>query len=75
MFRERLNGLEERIASIIKANQAIVKSNLFTFDNSLAKGRRMTRSLAKLMFAYDAEIGQQHRSLKLGNVVVGQAPH
>lgn len=73
LFRERLDGIEDRIASVIKANQAIVKSNLFTFDNSLAKGRRMTDDLAKLMLrAYNAESDNSIRSLKLGNVVTAK---
>jgi hypothetical protein len=72
-FRDRLSGIEERIVSVIKANQAIVKSNLFTFDNSLAKGRRMTDDLAKLMLrAYNAESDNSIRSLKLGNVVTAK---
>ena len=42
---------------------------MFTFDNSLAKGRRMTTDLAKLMLrAYNAEADNSIRSLRAGNV-------
>ncbi|MDE8670873.1 DUF4041 domain-containing protein [Pseudarthrobacter sp. H3Y2-7] len=72
-FRERLDDVETRIAELVKLGQAIVKSNLFTFNNSLAKGRRMTEDLAKLMLrAYNAEADNSIRSLKLGNVVTAK---
>jgi hypothetical protein len=72
-FRERLDEVEGRIAELVKLGQAIVKSNLFTFNNSLAKGRRMTEDLAKLMLrAYNAEADNSIRSLKLGNVITAK---
>jgi hypothetical protein len=72
-FRERLDEVEARIAELVKLGHAIVKSNLFTFNNSLAKGRRMTDDLAKLMLrAYNAEADNSIRSLKLGNVVTAK---
>jgi hypothetical protein len=72
-FRDRLDVLEARIAELVKLGNAIVKSNLFTFDNSLAKGRRMTDDLAKLMLrAYNAEADNSIKSLKLGNVVTAK---
>ncbi|MGQ1798869.1 DUF4041 domain-containing protein [Kocuria oceani] len=68
-YRDRLTNLEARIAELVAADRAIVKSNAFTFDNSLAKGRRMTNDLAKLMLrAYNAEADNSIRSLRLGNV-------
>jgi hypothetical protein len=72
-FRDRLDEIEARIAELVKLGRAIVKSNLFTFDNSLAKGRRMTDDLAKLMLrAYNAEADNSIKSLKLGNVVTAK---
>ncbi len=54
-YRERLDHLEARVAELVKAGLAIEKSNMFTFNNSLAKGRRFTDDLAKLMLrAYNA---------------------
>jgi hypothetical protein len=46
---------------------------MFTFDNSLAKGRRMTSDLSKLMLrAYNAEADNCVRSLRAGNVVTAK---
>jgi len=69
-YRERLDDLAARIAEMIKAGAAIEKSNMFTFDGSLAKGRAMTTDLAKLMLrAYNAEAENVVRSLRAGNTV------
>ena len=73
MFKERLDDLATRIADLVRAGGAIEKSNLFTFDNSLAKGRKMTGDLAKLMLrAYNAEADNAIRSLRVGNVVTAK---
>lgn len=72
-FKERLRNLQERVKSMVKAGEAIEASNLFTFDNSLAKGRRMTSDLSKLMLrAYNAEADNCVRSLRAGNVVTAR---
>lgn len=69
-YRERLNDIGVRIAETIKVGVAIEKSNMFTFDGSLAKGRAMTNDLAKLMLrAYNAEAENVVRSLRAGNTV------
>ena len=68
-YKERLKEQGSRVAELIKSGRAIEKSNMFTFDNSLAKGRKMTNDLAKLMLrAYNAEADNSIRSLRLGNV-------
>jgi Domain of unknown function (DUF4041)/Meiotically up-regulated gene 113 len=72
-YRERLEDLSARIVNMIKAGGAIEKSDLFTFNGSLAKGRRMTEDLARLMLrAYNAEADNVLRSLRSGNVVVAK---
>lgn len=72
-YRERLDHLEAHIAELVKAGLAIEKSNMFTFDNSLAKGRRFSDDLAKLMLrAYNAEADNSIRSLRVGNVVTAK---
>ena len=72
-YKERLDELGMRIAELVKAGRAIEKSNLFTYDNSLAKGRRMTSDLAKLMLrAYNAESDNSIRSLRVGNVLTAK---
>lgn len=69
-YRERLDEISVRIADAIKADAAIEKSSMFTFDGSLAKGRSMTNDLAKLMLrAFNAEAENVVRTLRPGNVV------
>jgi hypothetical protein len=73
-FRDRLDGLQSQIAAVVKAEKAIVKSNMFTFDNSLAKGRKMSDDLGKLMLrAYNSEADNSIRSLRVGNAVTAKS--
>lgn len=68
-YRERLDGIGARIAELVKAGAAIEKSNMFTFDGSLAQGRSLANNLAKLMLrAYNAEAENVVRTLRAGNV-------
>jgi hypothetical protein len=68
-YLPRLREVESRAAALIRGEEAIEKSNMFTFDNSLAKGRKMSGDLAKLMLrAYNAESENSIRTLKVGNV-------
>jgi hypothetical protein len=72
-YREQLDMIQARIAEVVKGGRAINKSNLFTFDNSLAKGRKMADDLGKLMLrAYNSEADNSIRSLKMGNVVTAK---
>ena len=72
-YKVRLKALTERISHIIKSGLAIHVSSLFTFDNSLSKGRRMTRDLGRLMLrAYNAEADNCLRTLRAGNVVTAR---
>jgi hypothetical protein len=72
-YQERLLELDARIAETVKFGRAIEKSNMFTYDNSLAKGRKMSDDLAKLMLrAYNAEAENSVRSLRAGNVVTAK---
>lgn len=72
-FKERLDSLSLRIAEMVKANTVIERSNMFTFDGSLAKGRKMTGDLGRLMLrAYNAEADNSIRALRLGNVVTAK---
>ena len=69
-YQDRLHDLETRIAGLVKSSEAIVKSDLFTFNNSLAQGRKMSADLGKLMLrAYNAEADNALRTLKVGNVI------
>jgi len=72
-YQERLAELDGQIAEMVKSGRAIEKSNMFTYDNSLALGRRMSDDLAKLMLrAYNAEAENSIRSLRAGNVVTAR---
>lgn len=72
-YRSRLDELATRIAGMVKADAAIEKSSMFTFNGSLAKGRRMTGDLGKLMLrAYNAEADNAVRSLRVGNAVTSK---
>src|SRR5690606_30497720 len=42
LYRDRLDDLQARIAAMVKAGEAILASDMFTYNNSLAKGRKMT---------------------------------
>lgn len=73
-YKERLAVLNISIKELIAGNHAIESSTMFTFDNSLAKGRKMTSDLGKLMLrAYNAEVDNSLRSLRAGNVLTAKA--
>lgn len=70
-YRERLDQLSLRMATMVRSGLAIEKSNMFTFNGSLAKGRSLSSDLAKLMLrAYNAESENVIRTLRAGNTVV-----
>ena len=72
-YKDKLGELSARIADLVKSKAAIEMSNTFTYDNSLAKGRRMSADLAKLMLrAYNAEVDSSIRALRAGNVVTAK---
>lgn len=72
-YQERLESIGSCIAELVKSGRAIIKSELFTFNNSLAQGRRMTGDLSKLMLrAYNAEADNVLRTLRAGNIVVAK---
>ena len=67
-YRDRLKGLTEQIKEMIRQGRAVIASDMFTFNNSLAKGRRMTNDLSKLMLrAYNAEAENAVRTMRAGN--------
>lgn len=72
-YQEQLKKLDAEIAELIKQGRAIEKSTMFTYDNSLAKGRKMADELAKLMLrAYNAEAENCIRSLSVGNAATAK---
>ncbi len=72
-YRGELSRIEADIISAIRDNQAIEASLMFTFENSLASGRKLTNDLGKLMLrAYNAECDNCVRSLRAGNAQVAK---
>lgn len=68
-YQDALNSIKAEVKSFITEGRAIEASTRFTFDNSLAKGRRMTADLSKLMLrAYNAEAENCVRYVKAGNL-------
>ncbi len=69
LYKERLTQLEGQITAMIKSGNAVLAADMFTFNGSLAKGRKMVADLSKLMLrAYNAEADNCVRSLRSGNI-------
>lgn len=72
-YKDRLSELESQIDDLIRSRKAVLAADLFTFEGSLAKGRRMVADFSKLMLrAYNAEAENCVRSLRSGNVVTAK---
>jgi Domain of unknown function (DUF4041)/T5orf172 domain len=68
-FKDRLEVIQVQIKEVLKSGEAILASDMFTYNNSLAKGRKMVSDFGKLMLrAYNAEADNCVRSLRAGNV-------
>ncbi|WP_241999451.1 MULTISPECIES: DUF4041 domain-containing protein [Kribbella] len=68
-YKDRLREIEGQVDELVKAGRAVLAADMFTFDGSLAKGRKMVADLGKLMLrAYNAEADNCVRSLRAGNV-------
>ena len=68
-FRERMAAVRDEIKAAVVGGEAIVASDMFSFNNSLAKGRKMTSDLSKLMLrAYNAEADICVRTIRAGNL-------
>jgi hypothetical protein len=72
-YRDRLADVRERIKTLVRTKEAVLASDMFSYNNSLAKGRKMTADLAKLMLrAYNAEADNCVRSLRAGAVATAK---
>lgn len=68
-YRERLSSIDQRTKVLVKEGRAVEVSTMFSYNNSLAQGRRMTTDLSKLVLrAYNAEADNAVRSLRAGNL-------
>jgi uncharacterized coiled-coil protein SlyX len=69
-YKAGLAALRSQIRNAITSGEAIEVSKQFSFNNSLAQGRRLTGDLAKLMLrAYNAEAENCVRTIRAGNLV------
>jgi hypothetical protein len=69
-YQDALESIKTQTRAYVADGRAIEASTRFTFDNSLAKGRKMTAELAKLMLrAYNAEAENCVRYVKAGNLL------
>jgi len=68
-YRPLLADLQTRMTELIRWGRAVLASKTFSYDNSLARGRKITSDLARLMLrAYNAEAEVSLRSLRPGEV-------
>jgi hypothetical protein len=72
-YKAELNELSQQIKTMVRAGDAVLASDMFTFNNSLAQGRKMTAEFSKLMLrAYNAEADNCVRALRAGNVLTAK---
>lgn len=72
-YKDRLTAINGRIDGVVKAKEAVLAADLFTFDGSLAKGRKMVSDFSRLMLrAYNAEADNCVRSLRNGNITTAK---
>ncbi|EKX55709.1 Chromosome segregation ATPase [Rhodobacter sp. AKP1] len=72
-YRAELERIEIEVAKVVREQEAIEVSSTFTFENSLAAGRKLSNDLGKLMLrAYNAECDNCIRSLRTGNAEVAK---
>lgn len=68
-YKVKLRDIGARLVEAIKGSQAIEVASNFTFENSLARGAKLSADLSKLMLrAYNSEADNCIRSLRAGNV-------
>ena len=69
LYKDRLAQLNTQVDEMVKAGKAVLAADMFTFNGSLAKGRKMVADLSRLMLrAYNAEADNCVRSLRSGNI-------
>ncbi|MEU6827865.1 DUF4041 domain-containing protein [Nocardia beijingensis] len=68
-YKQALAELRADVREAVKTSEAIVVAKKFSFNNSLAEGRRLTADLSKLMLrAYNAEAENCVRTIRAGNL-------
>jgi uncharacterized protein DUF4041/Meiotically Up-regulated Gene 113 (MUG113) protein len=68
-YKEALATIRQEAKDFVKNGTAILASDRFAYNNSLAQGRKMTADFSKLMLrAYNAEADNCVRSVRAGTV-------
>jgi hypothetical protein len=68
-YKAALATVRDEVKACVKDGTAILASDRFAYNNSLAQGRKMTADFAKLMLrAYNAEADNCVRSVRAGTV-------
>jgi uncharacterized protein DUF4041/Meiotically Up-regulated Gene 113 (MUG113) protein len=68
-YKEALAAIRLEVKEFVKNGSAILASDRFAYNNSLAQGRKMTADFSKLMLrAYNAEADNCVRSVRAGTV-------
>ena len=69
LYKDCLAQLDAQVDEMVKVGKAVLAADMFTFNGSLAKGRKMVADLSRLMLrAYNAEADNCVRSLRSGNI-------
>ncbi len=72
-YKDQMVFLNRQIDALIKAGKGVLATDMFTYDGSLAKGRKMVSDLSKLMLrTYNAEADNCVRSLRAGNIALAR---
>jgi hypothetical protein len=68
-YKDELTAIRQDVKDFVKNGTAILASDRFAYNNSLAQGRKMTSDFSKLMLrAYNAEADNCVRSVRAGTV-------
>ncbi|WP_280443907.1 DUF4041 domain-containing protein [Nocardia brasiliensis] len=68
-YKQALTELRGTVRDAVRMGDAIVIAKQFSFNNSLAEGRRLTADLSKLMLrAYNSEAENCVRTIRAGNL-------
>lgn len=68
-YKQALTELRGAVRDAVRMSEAIVIAKKFSFNNSLAEGRRLTADLSKLMLrAYNSEAENCVRTIRAGNL-------
>lgn len=68
-YKDELESVESHQAELIRTGQAIRANQDFAYENSIAKGQKLSSDLCKLMLrAYNAEAENCIRTIRAGNI-------